>query len=159
MAVTRMHHHTRLFIKHQHIIILVNNVEWNVLRKDFQSPSLVRHHKCDDITRTHYIIGLDYFIVHTDVVSLDRKLDSVTRGVLHMGGQILVHTHWSLALVDVKAVVLEHLLLFVLKFEYIVVLIYHYFLAGMRVWSKVKYKVTSSPIRTVTESSMAGTCL
>ena len=114
MTVTRMYDHAGLLVKDKNIFILVNNVKRNILRQDLKSPSLIRHHKLDDISRTDHIVGLDYLIIDTDVLSLYRQLDTVTGSIFHMCRQIFVDTHRDLTGRDVETVMLEHLLLLIL---------------------------------------------
>ena len=114
-----MNHHAGLLVEHQHIIIFIYYVQRNVFRKNLKPAALVRHHKLDHITGTYDIIGLHYLVIHTDIFSLDGKLDTMTRGIFHMGGQILVDSHRYLTCRNVKAVVFEHLLLFILVCHFI----------------------------------------
>ena len=110
MPMARMHYHARLLVQHKHIVILMNNVQRNILRKNLQSPSLVRHYKLDHITRTDNVISLDYLVIHPYVFRLYRKLDPVAGSIFHMRRKILVHTHRFLTSGNVEAVMLEHLL-------------------------------------------------
>ena len=52
VSVTRMHDHACLLVQHEHIIVLINDIQWNVLRKNLQTASLIRHDEGDHITRS-----------------------------------------------------------------------------------------------------------
>ena len=114
MSVAWMNNHSGLLVEHQHVIILMYNVQRNILRKDLEAATLIRHHELHDITRTNYVVRLYDLVVYTDVFRLDGKLDTMARGIFHMRRKIFVHTHRDLSGRNVKAVMLEHLLLLIL---------------------------------------------
>ena len=115
MAVTRMDHHSGRLVNDQHVIVLVDYVQRDVLRKYFQAPSLIGHHEGHHIAGTYNIVGLDDLVVHPDILGLDGQLDTVAGCVLHVGGEPLVHSDRFLTRSDVEAVVLEHPLLLVFR--------------------------------------------
>ena len=110
-----MYHQSGRLVKYQKILILVYYVQRDVLRQDFQPASLVRHHKCDDVSRSDYAVRLRCLSVYLYIFLFDGQLDTVPGGVFHMGGEIFVYAHGSLAFVQLEAEMLEHLLLLVLK--------------------------------------------
>ena len=114
MAVAGMNHHAGLLVQHKHIVILMNYVQRNILRKNLQPTSLIRHDKSHHIARTDDIVGLHDPVVHAYIFRLDCQLDTVTGGVFHMRCKILVHTHRDLPCRNVETIMLEHLLLLVL---------------------------------------------
>ena len=114
-----MHDHSGLFVEHKHILILIDNVQRDILRKDLQSPPLVRHHKSHHIARTDNVVRFDDLVVDSYVISLDCQLDTMAGSIFHVRGQILVHPDRHLTGGDVKAVVPEHLLLLVLICDFI----------------------------------------
>src|SRR5574344_1523077 len=67
MSVTRVNNHSGLFVEHKHILILIDNVQRDILRKDLQSPPLVRHHKSHHIARTENVVGFDDLVVDSYV--------------------------------------------------------------------------------------------
>ena len=113
MSVTGMYDHTCILVDHKHIIVLMNDIQRNILWKDFQSPSLIRHHELYDISGTDDIVRLDYLVVDSYIFCLYCKLDPVTRGILHMRRKILIHTHRLLTSGNIETVMLEHFLLLI----------------------------------------------
>ena len=119
VSVTRVDHHSGLLVDHKNIVVFMYHIERNSLRQDLESAALVRHHELDHIARTDHIIRLDDLFVHTDIFCLDGELDTVARGVLHMGRKILVDTHRHLTCRNVEPVMFEHFLLFVLICDFV----------------------------------------
>ena len=109
-----MHHKACRLVEHKQVVILIYYVKRNVFRQYFQPAPLVRHHECDHIPRPHYAVGLGGLAVDPDVVFLYGELDPVAGSVFHMGGEVFVHPHRRLSLVEFKAEMLEHFLFFVL---------------------------------------------
>ena len=68
MAVAGMDHQPRRFVDHQQVVVLIDNVEGNRLRHDFESAALIRHHYGDDIERLDLVIGLDHISVHAHII-------------------------------------------------------------------------------------------
>ena len=114
MSMARMNNHAGLLVEHKHVIILMDNVQRNSLRKDLKSTTLIRHNECHHITGTHNIVCLYDLVVYTDILRLYGKLDAMAGCVFHVRRKILVDAHRNLTCSDVKAVMLEHLLLFIL---------------------------------------------
>ena len=117
MAVSRMHAHSGRFVDHQHIIILINYVKWNVLRQYLQSPPAIWHHKTDDVARAHDVVGLDDFVTYVHITLFEGLLDAATGSVLKVRGHILVNTHRRLALVNFKPEMFEKFFFHPLSFS------------------------------------------
>ena len=105
-----MDYHPGRLVDDKHIVILVDYVQRNVFRKDFQSTPLVRHHECDNVSRPDDAVRFRNPVVHPNIVLPDCALDAMPRGVFHMGGQIFVHPHRTLSLVYLETEMFEHLL-------------------------------------------------
>ena len=114
MAMTRMNNHSSLLIKDKYVIIFMNYIQRNSLRQNFKTTTLIWHDKSHDIARADNIVSLDDLVIHANILSLDCQLDTMTRGILHMSGKILIHTHRNLSGCNIKAIMLEHFLLFIL---------------------------------------------
>ena len=155
--MSRMHNHAGFLVQHQHILILMYNIQRNRFRKDFKTTTLIRHHKRHNIPRTDNVVGLDNLFIYTDILCLDGKLNTMTGGVLHMRREVLVHTHRDLTGSDVKPVMFKHLLLFVLirhlKDVLLKIHVLHYSPS-----STLRYTVTSVPILTE-KDEVSGACL
>ena len=113
MAVTGMDNHSCSLVDQKDIIILIDYVQRNFLRKYLQAATPVGHHETYHISGTDYIIGFYYFVIDADILFLNRALNPVTGGILEMAGHIFVHAHRFLALIHIQAEMLEHSLLFV----------------------------------------------
>ena len=48
-----MDNHTRRLVDNKKVIILIDNVQRNILRKHLETTPFIRHHETDDITRTY----------------------------------------------------------------------------------------------------------
>ena len=113
MPVSRMHHHTGLFVKNQQIIIFIYNIQRNVFRQNLQAATLVRHHKLDHISGAHYIISLDDLVIDPYIFSLYSQLYAMTGSIFHMRGKIFIHSHRYLTGRNIEAVMFEHFLLLI----------------------------------------------
>ena len=113
MSMSGMHDHSSLLVDDKDVVVLMDYIQRNVLRKDLKSPPLIWHHERHHITGTDYIVCLDNLVIDSYVILLDGELDPVTRSILHMGCEIFVNSHRRLALVYIEAEMLEHLLLLV----------------------------------------------
>ena len=114
VAVTWMDDHARRLIHDQHIIILVNDIQRNILRDQLHSAPPVRHHETDHIPRTHQQIRLRRLLPHLHITLLYSTLDTMTRSILEMGRHELVDADGHLPRIDIQPEMLEHPLFFVL---------------------------------------------
>ena len=114
MAVPRVDHHTGRLVDHQKVIILIDYVERDILRQHLETPPFVWHHKADDITGTHYHIGLGNLVSETHIAIPYRTLHPVAGSVHKMAGHVLVNAQRRLPHIHIEPEMLEHPLLIVL---------------------------------------------
>ena len=114
VPVSRMDHHSGGFVHDQHVLVLIDDIQGNVLGKDFHAPALVGHHELDDVAGADDGIGLRRLVVHEDIAQFDGLLDPVPGRPFLVGGDELVHPEGGLPLVRDETEMLEHLLLSVI---------------------------------------------
>ena len=95
-----MHHHACRFINDHQLIILINHIQWNILRLYCRVIVWPVQHQRDDIASSHLVIALHRPVVDMHETGICRLLDAVARGVPQMLHHILVYTQRLLARVD-----------------------------------------------------------
>ena len=115
-----MYHHAGRLVHDEHIVILINYIERNVLRNQVDAAAAVRHDETDDISRADKEIGLSGLLPYLNIAFLDSTLDTMSRSIFEMGRHKLVDTDGHLPGIDVKSEMFEHSLFFVFDFDYFV---------------------------------------
>ena len=128
--------HPGRFVHDQHVLVLIDDVQGNVLRKDFHAPAFVGHHELDDVAGADDGIGLRGLVVHEDIAQLDGLLDPVPGRPFLVGGNEFVHPEGRLSLVRDQAEMLK---------EFFFLVVGHFFSAGIFSGSRVRYRFTAVP--------------
>ena len=147
VAVAGMDHHAGGLVDHEHVVVLVDDVQRDFLRDDLQPTAPVGHHEADHVAGPDDVVGLDGRLPHPHVAFLEGLLDAVAGSVLEVGGHVFVDPHGRLPRIHFQTEVLEHLLRLLRR---------HFFAAGTLAGSVVRESVTSVPMRTFSEA--AGRC-
>ena len=95
-----MHHHTRRFVDDHQVTILIHNVQWDILRRDFVLIMRAIQHHLNHIVRFHLIGTLHRLAVRHDETGICRLLNTVTAGTGQLCEQELIDTKQLLSLVS-----------------------------------------------------------
>ena len=90
VAVSRMDNKTRRLIDHQQVLVLINDIEGNILRDDFEGVPRTRHDDRDHVARLHPVVVLYRHPVHSHVACIGSQLDAVAARMWQTVGQKLV---------------------------------------------------------------------
>ena len=94
-----MYTHARRLVHYDHIIILIQYVERNILRDNLQLALRIWHHQSDTIQRFYLIAGFGHHSIDQYISIVGSHLDTVTRAMLHTINQILIQTQHLLPLI------------------------------------------------------------
>ena len=115
-----MHYQSRLLVDDNHVVVLIDDVQRNLLRLDIAFARRIGEHDGNHVVRLHLVVLLDDFVVHQDVACLGGILHTVARDVGDMVGQVSVDALWLLARVDHHAYVFIQLTAFIGFREHVV---------------------------------------
>ena len=102
VAVSGMHHESRLLVDHKQIVVLIHDVDRYILRYDFAFVARTVHHYRHDIEGLYAVVGFYGIAVDKDTSRLRGLLYAVARGFLHPLHKKFIHTQQSLPLVGDK---------------------------------------------------------
>ena len=106
---SRMHHQPGRLVDDHQLVILIDDIKWDILRLDGRIVVRTVQHQCNDITRAHLIVAFHRLVIDEDEACISSLLDTIARGVLHMFRHELVYTHRLLPMVYLHAQVLIQL--------------------------------------------------
>ena len=109
VAVAGMHHEARRLVDHQHVVVLIDDVQGDVLRGDVVLVGRAVHREGDDVQGLHAVAALHGASVGLYEAGIGGLLDAVARGVLDAVKEVLVHAHHVLPLVHHHAEVFVEL--------------------------------------------------
>ena len=118
VAHARMHHQAGLFLHHQHILVLIHNVDIQRLRQQFELMGRLRQQHTDLVQRFHTVVGLHSLAVDHNTLGLVRRLYLGTRHPLQVHLQVLVNAQHRLPTVHHQVVMLVEFLLLIVEFEF-----------------------------------------
>ena len=110
VAGTGMYHEACRLVDHHQHIVLIDNIEWYVLRNDGVVVSWTVEHQRYHIARPDLVVALHGLAVDMYEARIGSRLYAVAAGVLHVLGQELVYPQWCLPLVHLQFPVLVQLL-------------------------------------------------
>ena len=127
-----MDDHAGGLVDHQHVLVLIDDIQGNVLRKNLHPAALVGHPDRDHVVGTDDGIRLGRGVVQEHIAGLDGKLHPVPGSAFNMSGNEFINPLRRLAFVGDEAVMLEEIL--------------RYHFCGTLLSSVVRYSVMREPI-------------
>ena len=91
VAVPGVHHQARGLVNNQHILILIDHLERDVLGQNGEVYRLVVEHDLYEVERLDLIVARHGLLVHKDISRLGSLLDTVTARTRHVLAQVLIH--------------------------------------------------------------------
>ena len=104
-----MYNHAGRFVDDHELVVLVDNVEWDVFRLNGVVVARTVHHQRHHVERPYLVVALHRAVVHVDEARFGRFLYPVAAAVLQVLEEEFVHAHGYLALVGREAKVLIEL--------------------------------------------------
>ena len=95
------------FVHHQQVIVLIDDIERYVLRRDGEIMRFMIEQDLYNITRFDAVVGCDRFSVRPHVTRVRSRLDTVAAGVGHVLGKVFVYAFFALPLVHLTAPTLK----------------------------------------------------
>ena len=99
VAVSWMNDQTCRFVNHQQIVVLIDDVERNILRRDGEIVRLMIQQHLDNIAGFNAVIGCYRVTIHPHITCVRSRLDTVTAGVGHVLGKVFVYSFLALPFV------------------------------------------------------------
>ena len=91
VAVPGVQHQARGLVNNQHILILIDHLERNVLWLNSKVYRLVVEHDLYEVKRLDFVVARHGLLVHKDISRLCSLLDTVTARTRHVLAQVLIH--------------------------------------------------------------------
>ncbi len=125
VAVAGVHHQAGRLVYHQHVAVLVHDVERNVLCHDFKLVARAVHHHLNGVEWLHAVVALHRLAVDYDATCVGSLLYAVARRFLKPCHKELVDPQQLLSLVGYEAEVLV-VLRSVDFYQFVVVLVFFF---------------------------------
>ena len=109
VAVARMHDHVHGFVQHQHLIVLMNDVQIHGLGQELKLKyGLWQLHR-DHIPRLDLVVALDRHAIHPNVSGFRGGLQLVSGQMRHQVDDEFVHAKRGLPCIRGQSMMLEQL--------------------------------------------------
>ena len=99
VSMSWVYTHTCLLIYNNHIVILIDNINRNILRCKQAVVLRILHLQHNLIKRLNLIRRLLRTVVHKDISLINSRLHTISRAVFDMRCKILIQTHHRLTLI------------------------------------------------------------
>jgi hypothetical protein len=109
VTYARVYNHARSLIYHDNIVVLVDDIQWNVLGYNLLLTARIWHHDRYLVERLNLITRLLGLTIYQDITTIGSCLYAITRGILKTYGKELIKTHLRLSLIYGHGEMLIHL--------------------------------------------------